>query len=116
MADTADDNHHHESDEPPARSSTSSAVAIPLVALGLLGAAVWLGSNPASAPQPSVAPVAGATAAADPLPSWADGPTKRANQPSAGPCQPALTMERNASSTSGAVITQGDSCACSYRW
>ena len=78
MADTADDNHHHESDEPPARSSTSSAVAIPLVALGLLGAAVWLGSNPASAPQPSVAPVAGATAAADPLPSWADGPTKRA--------------------------------------
>ena len=62
-----------------AHSSTSgsftSAVAVPLLALGLLGAAVWLGSAPTPAPP---APATAAVVAADPLPSWNDGPTKRA--------------------------------------
>jgi lysophospholipase L1-like esterase/phosphoserine phosphatase len=62
----------------PGRSSSTSAVAIPLVALGLLAAAVWLGSAPGTAPQPPTAPGAGLPAAGDPLPSWNDGPTKRA--------------------------------------
>lgn len=59
--------------------SATSAVAVPLVALGLLAAAVWLGSQPAAppAPAPSAAVPAAATAA-DPLPSWRDGATKRA--------------------------------------
>ena len=56
------------------RASAASAVAVPLVALGLLAAAVWLGS----APRPAPAPQTPAAAAADPLPSWNDGPTKRA--------------------------------------
>jgi phosphoserine phosphatase/lysophospholipase L1-like esterase len=61
------------------KSSATSAVAIPLVALGLLAAAVWLGTKPATQPEPS--PVAagqpGATAT-DPLPSWRDGQAKKA--------------------------------------
>jgi len=60
------------------RSSSTSAVAIPLVALGLLAAAVWLGSAPSTAPQQPATPAAGLPATGDPLPSWNDGPTKRA--------------------------------------
>lgn len=60
--------------------STTSAVAIPLVALGLLAAAVWLGTKPAAVPEPAavVSPAPAAATAADPLPSWSDGPTKKA--------------------------------------
>ena len=56
--------------------SFTSAIAVPLVALGLLAAAVWFGSSPAPAPPQ----LAGGLAAvdADPLPSWKDGPTKHA--------------------------------------
>ncbi|MFM8735027.1 MAG: GDSL-type esterase/lipase family protein [Pirellulales bacterium] len=62
----------------PAGRATTSAVAIPLVALGLLAAAIWLGSKPAVAPDAGgTRPVAPA-AASDPLPSWNDGPAKRA--------------------------------------
>jgi lysophospholipase L1-like esterase/phosphoserine phosphatase len=61
----------------PGKQSPTSAVAIPLVALGLLAAAVWLGSQPASLPVPAAA-VATPAAAVDPLPSWNDGATKRA--------------------------------------
>ena len=61
------------------KSSATSAVAIPLVALGLLAAAVWLGTKPATQPEPSPVaagqPVATAT---DPLPSWRDGQAKKA--------------------------------------
>jgi hypothetical protein len=46
-----------------------------LIALGLLGAAVWFGSTPTPAPTDQPAAPAIAT---DPLPSWNDGPTKRA--------------------------------------
>ncbi|MFM7413931.1 MAG: GDSL-type esterase/lipase family protein [Planctomycetota bacterium] len=61
------------------RASATSAVAIPVVALGLLAAAVWLGTTPAPRPEPATAPAAGVVAtASDPLPSWNDGPTKRA--------------------------------------
>lgn len=59
--------------------SATSAVAIPLVALGLLAAAVWLGTKPAAVPVSE--PVATAVAQAkpgDPLPSWNDGEPKRA--------------------------------------
>ena len=60
------------------KSSATSAVAIPLVALGLLAAAVWLGTKPATQPEPSPVvagqPVATAT---DPLPSWRDGQAKK---------------------------------------
>jgi lysophospholipase L1-like esterase/PAS domain-containing protein len=59
----------------PASASIASAVAVPLIALGLLGAAVWFGSTPA--PAPMAGPTAAAIAA-DPLSSWNDGPTKRA--------------------------------------
>ena len=61
-----------------------SAVWVPLVALGLLGVAVWFGSAPpatlappagGAATAPAVAPPAGPV---DPLPSWNDGATKRA--------------------------------------
>jgi lysophospholipase L1-like esterase/phosphoserine phosphatase len=70
---------HHDAPEiGSGRSSSTSAVAIPLVALGLLAAAVWLGSAPGIAPQPPAAPVAGIPVAGDPLPSWNEGPTKRA--------------------------------------
>ncbi len=63
----------------PASASVASAVAVPLIALALLGAAVWFGSTPT--PTPAPAALAGPTAAAiatDPLSSWNDGPTKRA--------------------------------------
>lgn len=61
------------------RPKPTSAVAIPLVALGLLAAAVWLGTKPAPRPEPGAAPAAAAVATtADPLPSWQDGPTKKA--------------------------------------
>lgn len=78
MSDEA--SHEHERVEPAHdRSSSTSAVAIPLLALGLLAAAVWLGSKPASPPQNQPAPATGqATGPADPLPSWNDGPTKKA--------------------------------------
>ena len=59
----------------PAPTSFTSAVAVPLIALGLLGAAVWFGSAPTPAPIDRPAAPAIAT---DPLPSWNDGPTKRA--------------------------------------
>jgi lysophospholipase L1-like esterase/phosphoglycolate phosphatase-like HAD superfamily hydrolase len=54
-------------------------VAIPLVALGLLAAAVWLGTKPAAVPvqEPVAAGVAPAKPG-DPLPSWNDGAAKRA--------------------------------------
>ena len=74
-----DDDRSHSSVEAGERSSATSAVAIPLVALGLLAAAVWLGSTPA--PQPGPAPVAAdqpAAPASDPLPSWNNGPAKQA--------------------------------------
>lgn len=59
--------------------SSASEVWVPLVALGLLGAAVWFGTSTAPAPQPA-APVNAASTpvAVDPLPSWNDGPTKKA--------------------------------------
>lgn len=59
----------------PASASGASAVAVPLIALGLLGAAVWFGSTPAPVPLDSRAAPVGVT---DSLPSWNDGPTKRA--------------------------------------
>ena len=59
--------------------SSASEVWVPLVALGLLGAAVWFGTSSAPPPQPAApAGVAAAPAAVDPLPSWNDGPTKQA--------------------------------------
>jgi lysophospholipase L1-like esterase/phosphoglycolate phosphatase-like HAD superfamily hydrolase len=60
--------------------SATSAVAIPLVALGLLAAAVWLGTKPVVPPEPAPGITAGPATAlsADPLPSWNDGPTKKA--------------------------------------
>jgi len=61
----------------PAPASFASAVAVPLIALGLLAAAVWFGSTPSPAPAPTAGP-ATVTTVADPLPSWSDGPTKRA--------------------------------------
>lgn len=69
------------SDRPAAgKAGSASAVAVPLVALGLLGVAVWLGSMPP--PQPAAPPAAEPAAAApkpvDPLPSWREGETKRA--------------------------------------
>ncbi|MFM8290237.1 MAG: hypothetical protein ACKOC4_00880 [Planctomycetia bacterium] len=58
--------------------SAASEVWVPLVALGLLGAAVWFGTARAPAPQrPSDAPAA-VPAAVDPLPSWNNAPVKRA--------------------------------------
>jgi lysophospholipase L1-like esterase len=52
---------------------------VPLVALGLLGAAVWFGTSTAPAPQSATPPhAAAAPVAVDPLPSWNDGPTKKA--------------------------------------
>ena len=59
----------------PAPASFASAVAVPLIALGLLGAAVWFGSTPTSVPIDH--PTAPAITT-DPLPSWNEGPTKRA--------------------------------------
>ena len=58
--------------------SSASEVWVPLVALGLLGAAVWFGTSRAPAPQrPPAAAAAVATPPVDPLPSWNDGPVKR---------------------------------------
>jgi lysophospholipase L1-like esterase len=52
---------------------------VPLVALGLLGAAVWFGTARAPAPQrPSAEPPAVVPAAVDPLPSWNEAAVKRA--------------------------------------
>jgi len=62
------------------RPKSTSAVAIPLVALGLLAAAVWLGTKPAPT-RPEAVPSSASSpsaAASDPLPSWNDGPAKRA--------------------------------------
>jgi phosphoserine phosphatase len=69
--------------EAPARQrgpSFTSAVAVPLLALGLLGAAIWLGSLPSwQAEQPAPPPQRRAAAQpVDPLPSWRPGPTKQA--------------------------------------
>lgn len=62
--------------------SFASAVAVPLLALGLLGAAVWLGSMPSWRAEPPARPGSGqgkpAAAQVDPLPSWRAGPNKRA--------------------------------------
>ncbi len=70
---------------PPTRQpgpSFASAVAVPLLALGLLGAAVWLGSMPSWRAEPPARPASGSTkpaaAQVDPLPSWRPGPNKRA--------------------------------------
>ncbi|MFM8951633.1 MAG: GDSL-type esterase/lipase family protein [Planctomycetaceae bacterium] len=63
------------SEPQPAPASFASAVAVPLIALGLLGAAVWFGSTPTPAPTRQTTTAAATT---DPLPSWNDGPTKRA--------------------------------------
>ena len=61
------------------RSSATSAVAVPLVALGLLAAAVWLGTKPAALQQAQPVVTTGQrTGPVDPLPSWNDGPTKQA--------------------------------------
>ena len=81
-----DTDHDHRQDHGPAgegshgdKPSATSAVAIPLVALGLLAAAVWLGTKPAAVPvqEPVAAGVAPAKPG-DPLPSWNDGAAKRA--------------------------------------
>ena len=73
--------HGNAPSNPPARSSSASAVAVPLLALGLLAAAVWLGSIPSQPQQPSagsaVQPLPPAKPV-DPLPSWNQGPTKQA--------------------------------------
>ena len=59
--------------------SSASEVWVPLVALGLLGAAVWFGTSTAPAPQQQAPAVAALPPAqVDPLPSWNDGATKRA--------------------------------------
>lgn len=62
--------------------SFASAVAVPLLALGLLGAAVWLGSMPSWRVEPPAGAGSGpgkpAAAEVDPLPSWRPGPNKRA--------------------------------------
>ncbi len=62
--------------------SFASAVAVPLLALGLLGAAVWIGSMPSwrteRPTKPSSAPGKLAVAPVDPLPSWRAGLNKQA--------------------------------------
>jgi len=68
---------------PPAKTSSASAsaVAVPLLALGLLGVAVWLGSMPPPQPEPPAQPGAVGPAGqptVDPLPSWRAGETKQA--------------------------------------
>ena len=63
------------------KTGSASAVAVPLLALGLLGVAVWLGSMPPPQPGPPT-PAGPAEPAAppsvDPLPSWRTGKTKQA--------------------------------------
>jgi lysophospholipase L1-like esterase len=51
---------------------------VPLVALGLLGAAVWFGTASAPAPRPVAPEGAPAPVAVDPLPNWNDGPARKA--------------------------------------
>jgi phosphoserine phosphatase/lysophospholipase L1-like esterase len=69
---------HPSRDEGP-KPSSASAVWVPLIALGLLGAAVWFGTSVPSKPEQQTAVgVAKPAAPVDPLPSWNDGPTKRA--------------------------------------
>jgi len=66
---------------PAAKTSSASAVAVPLLALGLLGVAVWLGSMPPPQPEPPAQPGAVEPAVqptVDPLPSWRAGETKQA--------------------------------------
>ena len=58
--------------------SSASAVWVPLLALGLLGAAVWFGSAPGPVAPPAPAAAAKPATRLDPLPSWTDGPTKKA--------------------------------------
>jgi len=55
----------------------ASAIAVPLVALGLLATAVWFGSRP-PAPTPAGPRPTASAGPVDPLPSWNDGPAKRA--------------------------------------
>lgn len=74
----ADDEGHQPQTAASARPTSTSAVAIPLVALGLLGAAIWLGSKPAVQPGPGGERASAPVASTDPLPSWNDGPAKRA--------------------------------------
>ncbi len=77
MQDTPSTPPHRAAPEAGSRSAASE-VWVPLVALGLLGAAVWFGTARAPAPQrPADAPAA-VPAAVDPLPSWNDVPVKRA--------------------------------------
>jgi lysophospholipase L1-like esterase/phosphoserine phosphatase len=79
------DDHSHDHDahgdhdaDAGGRGPSTSAVAIPLVALGLLGAAIWLGSQRGAVPVPEGGVPGVVATVADPLPSWNDGPTKRA--------------------------------------
>jgi phosphoglycolate phosphatase-like HAD superfamily hydrolase len=55
---------------------------VPLLALALLGAAVWLGSLPSWRPEPPAGPqprqADSKEVEADPLPSWRQGPTRQA--------------------------------------
>jgi lysophospholipase L1-like esterase/phosphoserine phosphatase len=80
MTDDARHDHDHAgSDAHGEKPSATSAVAIPLVALGLLAAAVWLGTKPGPSPAPAPeVPGQAVASATDPLPSWNDGPTKKA--------------------------------------
>lgn len=83
------DDHHHDRDhdaenathQTSGERSAASAVAVPIIALGLLAAAVWLGSMPGPLPPAEVAtttPAVPSHSAGDPLPSWNDGPSKKA--------------------------------------
>lgn len=60
--------------------STAPVLWVPLVALGLLAAAIWFGSTPLTGPVvepvPAARPAAPVTVV-DPLPSWNDGAAKR---------------------------------------
>lgn len=70
---------HDAPSQSPSPRSPVSEVWVPLVALGLLGAAVWFGTSAAPTPQkPSPVGTAAPAAKVDPLPSWNDGPSKRA--------------------------------------
>jgi lysophospholipase L1-like esterase len=77
--DAHDDHGAAASGNPREKPSATSAVAIPLVALGLLAAAVWLGTKPPPSPAPGPAtPEANPSVPGDPLPSWNDGAAKKA--------------------------------------
>jgi lysophospholipase L1-like esterase/phosphoserine phosphatase len=78
MSDEHTHDHEVSHDDADGKSLSASAVAVPLVALGLLGAAILIGSQQAIPPVRE-APVAGVVSTGvDPLPSWNDGPTKQA--------------------------------------